>query len=607
MTRHREIRRRGALAAVFVVLLTAPGLAREDGAVRLARVEPRFEPAPILQDLPQPLSRADVVRYKRIFALQEQGRMREADRLIRQLNNRLLLGHVLAERYLGPHWRSRYGELRRWLQNYADHPQARRIYRLALKRRPAGAPKPPKPVPGYLGGSGQSFEDVTLADVLAGERIRRAADRRWLRQLARDVARGRLKAARRHLARPPKGASALVEDVGRWLVARGELTAGHDARAFETVARAARRSGEVLPAIHWIAGLAAWRTGRYAEAARFFAAEASHPEIRGEPAARAAFWAARAFLVSGRPEAAARMLHRAASVSDEFYGLIAKTVLGREIRFGWDAVGGAADVVSLLLRFPGSRRALALAQVGRLDLAEAEIRKLAARAGPRLLAALAALAERLQLPAAQLRVAERLKLVDGRSHHGALYPPLAIAPEGGYVIDRALIWAIVRAESGFDARARSPRGALGLMQIRPTTARSVARRFEIAYRGRRALLNPTTNLTIGQAYLQELLDHPLAGRSLVHLALAYNAGLARLERWDRELLARFGRDPLLYLESVPVRESRLYVKKVLTNLWAYRIRLGQPTPSLEALAENRWPVYVDLEPDPERDHARTDR
>jgi hypothetical protein len=44
-----------------------------------------------------------------------------------------------------------------------------------------------------------------------------------------------------------------------------------------------------------------------------------------------------------------------------------------------------------------------------------------------------------------------------------------------------------------------------------------------------------------------------------------------------------------------MREPRVYVKKVLTNLWSYRARLGQPQPSLEALARNRWPIYHALD------------
>ena len=44
-----------------------------------------------------------------------------------------------------------------------------------------------------------------------------------------------------------------------------------------------------------------------------------------------------------------------------------------------------------------------------------------------------------------------------------------------------------------------------------------------------------------------------------------------------------------------MRETRDYVKKVLTNLWSYRARLGQPQPSLEALARNEWPIYRALD------------
>ena len=59
-------------------------------------------------------------------------------------------------------------------------------------------------------------------------------------------------------------------------------------------------------------------------------------------------------------------------------------------------------------------------------------------------------------------------------------------------------------------------------------------------------------------------------------------------------------DPLLFLESVPVSESRLYAKKVLVNLWTYRARLQQPTPSLEQLAANVWPGFERLDDKPIR-------
>ena len=83
---------------------------------------------------------ADLDRYRQIFALQRQRDWSRAERLIGELQDDLLLGHVLAGRYLGPKSpRAGYGELADWLDRYADLPQASRIYKLALRRKPPGA------------------------------------------------------------------------------------------------------------------------------------------------------------------------------------------------------------------------------------------------------------------------------------------------------------------------------------------------------------------------------------------------------------------------------------------------------------------------------------
>ena len=89
-------------------------------------------------DLPLPLSAADVERYQQIFALQQDKKWKEADKLIKALDNDLLLGRVLSQRYLHPTgWRSSYKELSSWLKNYNDHPAASRISWLAKKRKPS--------------------------------------------------------------------------------------------------------------------------------------------------------------------------------------------------------------------------------------------------------------------------------------------------------------------------------------------------------------------------------------------------------------------------------------------------------------------------------------
>src|SRR5215469_9780014 len=95
--------------------------------------------------LPQPLGLADADRYRQIFNLQDAGKFRDAEVLLGWVSDHRLVGHVLAQRYLSAGYRASYGELAAWLQQYADHPEAPRLYALAVKRRPAGAPAPCRP------------------------------------------------------------------------------------------------------------------------------------------------------------------------------------------------------------------------------------------------------------------------------------------------------------------------------------------------------------------------------------------------------------------------------------------------------------------------------
>ena len=90
------------------------------------------------------LSLDDIKIYKKIFEIQKlpikskkSKEWKKVDDLIKGLNNRILLGNVYAERFLHPTgWRSSYTDLKKWLDNYNDHPDATRITRIALKRKP---------------------------------------------------------------------------------------------------------------------------------------------------------------------------------------------------------------------------------------------------------------------------------------------------------------------------------------------------------------------------------------------------------------------------------------------------------------------------------------
>jgi hypothetical protein len=89
--------------------------------------------------LPAILGSADAARYQVIAKLQDDAHWAAADAAIASLQDRILLGHVLAQRYLHRAYRSRYDELQEWMTHYADLPEARAIHDLALKRRPAGS------------------------------------------------------------------------------------------------------------------------------------------------------------------------------------------------------------------------------------------------------------------------------------------------------------------------------------------------------------------------------------------------------------------------------------------------------------------------------------
>ena len=118
----------------------------------------------------------------------------------------------------------------------------------------------------------------------------------------------------------------------------------------------------------------------------------------------------------------------------------------------------------------------------------------------------------------------------------------------------------------------SPAGAYGLMQIRPAAATDIARASgrPIDLRSRRARPRPSTNIEIGQSYLEQLRDQPATGGLLPKVIAAYNAGPVPVAAWNAD--ARDDGDPLLYIESIPYWETRGYVVTVLRNYWMYEAR-----------------------------------
>jgi soluble lytic murein transglycosylase len=136
----------------------------------------------------------------------------------------------------------------------------------------------------------------------------------------------------------------------------------------------------------------------------------------------------------------------------------------------------------------------------------------------------------------------------------------------------ALIHAISHQESNFRINAYSSAGARGVMQLMPFTAKKVAKDLRIRYRKRELTINPQYNIILGTTYINEMLGR---FKNSLPLALAaYNAGPSRVKIW----LKRYG-DPrrgqisyINWIESIPLEETRYYVKKVLANLRIYQTK-----------------------------------
>ena len=149
-------------------------------------------------------------------------------------------------------------------------------------------------------------------------------------------------------------------------------------------------------------------------------------------------------------------------------------------------------------------------------------------------------------------------------------------------VNPLLLLAIARQESAFSPDARSPAGALGLMQLMPATALHTAKRAGIAYSNKHDLLKPEKNIALGSRYLNQLLNQFNGNRILA--AAAYNAGPTRVKQWLSKEDAKLPYD--VWIETIPFHETRGYVQNVLSFSVIYGYRTGEKQPFITPLEAN---------------------
>lgn len=332
----------------------------------------------------------------------------------------------------------------------------------------------------------------------------------------------------------------------------------------------------------WVSALASWRIGDCDSASRAFqqvAANSTQRELR----TGGHYWAARAEQACRRPRAVEPLLRAAAASSESFYGLLARETLGMDTRLPADPFIGSDPPVR---QHPNVQRAIELARIGEVMMAGEMLRHQARIGAPSEHHALIQVAKKLDLPSAQLWLANNGQ-PGARADAADRYPNPRWTPLNGWRVDPALAFGHVVQESSFRHNAVSPVGAVGLMQVRPGTAQDIARARNVPF-SRGALTDPRTNLEFGQGYIEMMRRSASTAGQLPRVIASYNAGPLPVGRWAA---INDKGDPLLWMESIPYWETRYYVPSVLRNMWVYQGLNNQPATTLKAMAEHRWPAF----------------
>jgi soluble lytic murein transglycosylase-like protein len=501
------------------------------------------------------------------------------------------MGHVMFQRYMHPtDYRSTYKELSGWLAKYADLPGADRIYRLAMHRKPYDVKAPRKPEPQTAAETQYEVVDDT-PKTSKRTHSQRLEARQLMSRIRNYLRRGQPNRAEKRLwatSRTDLLAPAEFDEQSN-RIAVTYLTQGNYEKALALASLAAARSRKDVVSADWTAGLAAWQLGDYDMAFQSFS-QMADSRADGWLRSAGAYWASRAAVRAGTPQAAMPMLEKAVQYPHTFYGLVAAEQLGVTPDLEWDMPVLTDEARRKLMKIPGVERAAALRDVGMTDLADVEMKMAWKRSNRKLDDAFLSLASYLNLPATQVQLSLNGNIpADFRSDAGS-YPVPDWVPEGGFQLDPALLFAFVRQESLFDPQAMSWAGARGLMQLMPATASFISGDRSLARRSVAKLFDPQFNMWLGQKYLKHLMDTAYIGDNLFLLAAAYNGGPGNLGKWLRA--ANYGDDWLLFMETIPAQETRLYVERVMTNYWIYRLRLNQATPSLMAVASGEGPRYL---------------
>lgn len=358
------------------------------------------------------------------------------------------------------------------------------------------------------------------------------------------------------------------------------LRAGAYRQAYSLVSNHGLTSGEAFADAEWLSGWLMLRflnqPQRAAEHFAHLSENVSSPVSRS----RALYWRAEAARALGQRDEAESLLSEAAQYNFTYYGQLAATRGDRTATLSLPQTRQISNEVRSRFENRELVRALRLmAEVGdQRDFESIAFYLDDTLDDPQEIELLSQLAREQSYTRTALRSA-KAGLFRNVVATNAAYPLIDLPPtvRSRSRPEPALVLAIIRQESEFDAGAISSANARGLMQLIPSTAQAQARREGMSYQRAALTTDPDYNMTLGAAHLGDLIDS--FGGSYVLAIAAYNAGSHNARSWINDWGDPRSRsvDVVDWIELIPFAETRNYVQRVLENLQVYRHRLeGEP-------------------------------
>ncbi len=481
-----------ALTLGFTLLVAQAALAQSAGDNSLAlpaatapTIEP-VQPANPLQSVtapapetsvkPQALSPSDVALYRQVFLAERNGEISKAKKLLAKISDPILEDYAEAARLMSAKHVT-IGELTDWLAQHRDLAVADRIYRLAVAHSTKKVRKhhkttivavvtnipAPLAVPRRTGG----FEDQERPEPIpSGE-----AGRGVLSRILADIKAGQPDAALALLQGIQ--ASGTPDDIAilSHRIAASYLAEGMDAQAFQLAAGVPNTSA--APQLEWDAGFAAYRLGRWADAAAHLEKLAQNGGVQGHHARPGCL------LGGARAYAGRRTRARAEPACGRGQGRTDLLRPGRgthaRCRYPYRLFRSGPEPSRLYRPDGGARgppRGGAVAGRAKAKMWAPNSTAPSSPTTKRSIPAMAALARDLGITNIELRASEA-SVARGLLLTG-LFPVPPYQPEGGYHIDNSLVLAFARIESRFQNGSTSVAGAHGIMQLMPATAKLLA-------------------------------------------------------------------------------------------------------------------------------------